>query len=44
MDPDSRILILYLLMIITFLGIYLGTVLTELTVFVRGDISAPHIP
>lgn len=44
MDPDSRMLILYLLMIITFLGVCLGIVLTELSVFVRGDIAPPPIP
>lgn len=44
MDPDSRVLILYLLTIIAFLGICLGIVLTELSEFVRGDISTPPIP
>lgn len=44
MDPDNRVLTLYLLVAVTLLGICLGIALTELSVFVRGAIAPPPIP
>lgn len=44
MDPDSKALILYLLVTISVLGICLGIALTQLPVFVREDILPLPIP